>query len=299
MAVLNAEEAAQRLFEQAAKAACAFGQPEEEKQGQEQEDKFEGWEEHQSLLKFLESSYNVTTTYKRPGGGPFEAFRFDFFKQHAARFCSGLQTCFGYPVILHPTSLNTKVEERFHFACSGRLEGSLVPALHGTDGNNLDSIYQHGLMIPGQGNQLRVANGSAHGVGIYSASMDNPALSRNYMRGADPPVLVCGVLDSDVDQEVYHAGGALVIFDEHRIAPLFVARRGEAPPPPKPPLPAPRPPRQRRIREAQPTTLRRGPAKKPRKPRVHLIGVARFLTRRAARRRFGPLDLSSSFAAQR
>merc|ERR1712238_226701 len=176
--------------------------------------------------------------------------------------------------------------------------GTLVPALHGTHENNLASIYKNGLVIPGKGNGVKVTNGSAYGVGIYTASMSVANMSRGYARGSNPPVLVCGVLDSAHEDEVRHASGALVIFDERRVAPLFVARRrvGDVR------LPTGVLPRPRVIANPlPPTPLRRGPAKQLQRrgtTTVKLLGAAGFLTRRAARRRFGPSDLRSSIAAE-
>jgi len=298
MAVIMAENAAKDWCGQPAKAAEAVRAAARAKRGKNEKAErfFKGWKEHQALREVLASSCNVTTTYTQPGRGSFEEFRFNFFQQHALAFCTGLQSCLGYPLNLHATPLSTKVEERFHAACTGELRGTLVPALHGTHENNLGGIFQHGLVVPGRENGVKVTNGSAYGVGIYAASMSNPIMSRGYARGSDPPVLVCGVLDSSNGKDVKHAGGALVVFDERRVAPLFVARRGAG----NNSLLSPPLPRSRRIREMQlPTTFRRGPAKKPRKKQPRLSGVAGFLIRPAVRKRIGPLDLRSSFAAMR
>lgn len=39
---------------------------------------------------------------------------------------------------------------------------------HGTRAANIPSILSTGLRVPGQESGVRVANGSAHGVGIYT-----------------------------------------------------------------------------------------------------------------------------------
>lgn len=255
----------------------------------EEEPRFPGWQKHKVLLQTLASSYGVTTTYTSPGKGTFEQLRWQFFKDHAHSFCSQVFNALGCTATIHATPLHAAVGERFRSACAGEPLGTVVPAFHGTHKNNLDSIYANGLLIPGQGNGVRVANGSVHGLGIYTASMSSSSLPRGYARGEDPPVLICGVLDSSNNWEVYHAGGVMVVFEEWRVAPLFVARRGgraahhtQLPQRFQPPLPRPR-----RIADPNPPMpLRRGPLKTPRKSKVQLPGVAAFLARRAAARRW-------------
>jgi len=68
-------------------------------------------------------------------------------------------------------------------------------------------------MIPGQGNHLRVVNGSAHGLGIYAATIDYPQLALGFSSRRRCPccrgyraidekwkisMLVCAVLDDSV-----------------------------------------------------------------------------------------------------
>lgn len=135
-----------------------------------------------------------------------------------------------------PTPLSSDVQRRFLKACY-ELPGQVKPAFHGTHAENLESIYSLGLVIPGQGNSFRVANGSTHGRGIYAATMDNPMLSWGFAQGATRPMLVCAVLDdaealhesqrigrfqvTAESSSVRHVGDAMVIFDPQRVAPLF------------------------------------------------------------------------------
>jgi hypothetical protein len=56
----------------------------------------------------------------------------------------------------------------------------------------------HHFRVPyEENNGIRVANGSAHGVGIYTASMESPQLSLGFIRPSSRArqLLVCGVLD--------------------------------------------------------------------------------------------------------
>mmetsp|Transcript_77475 Transcript_77475/g.239182 ORF Transcript_77475/g.239182 Transcript_77475/m.239182 type:complete len:513 (-) Transcript_77475:8-1546(-) len=218
---------------------------------------------------------------------PFEQFRWQFLKEHGTTFCSHMVASSG-AVSLRAAPLNLEVGEAFMRACQGELHGQLRPAYHGTATRNLTSIYKIGLVIPGQGNDLKVANGSAYGLGIYTAEVSSPALSLGYARGECKRLLVCGVLDSPDPAVVRHAGSAMVVFDPRRVAPLWEATltqvAGTAPPRP-PPAPAP-------------AAVAGGAPKKQHKAAVHLAGVAAFLARRAARRRRGAFDIRNSFALQ-
>merc|ERR1719330_1526626 len=150
------------------------------------------------------------------------------------------------------------------------LEGNLCPAFHGTAEGNLPGIYEEGFVIPGQGNKVRVANGSAHGLGIYTAVASNPRLSLNYTRGSRK-LLVCGVLDSLNSNHVHHAGDAMVIFDTCRVAPLFEAFQKMHIVAPQAPAP---------LRSATDLALQnRRAAKTSQKPDVRLTGIAAFLAR--------------------
>jgi hypothetical protein len=62
---------------------------------------------------------------------------------------------------------STCFEEQF---VKEQKETSAVPdyGYHGTKVANIPSILSTGLKVPGQKSGVRVANGSAHGVGIYT-----------------------------------------------------------------------------------------------------------------------------------
>jgi len=225
---------------------------------------------------------------------PFDQFRWRFLEQHGPTFCGSLQGCFGGPFQLKATPLSTEVAERFQKVCEGELQGELVPAFHGTNENNLGSIYAQGLIIPGRGNSVRVANGCVYGLGIYTANASNPGLSRSYARGSYQPLLVCGVLDSKDEKEVRHTASANVIFDARRVAPLFEAVQKLS----LAPRPSPPPPRKvlQILSDAVPQSCRA--SKKQHKPIVRLTGTAAFLARRAARKRRGHFDFRNSISLQ-
>jgi hypothetical protein len=149
-----------------------------------------------------------------------------------------------------------------------------LPAYHGTKSRNIASICSRGLLIPGRGGSVRVENGSAHGVGIYTAKLGCAELSKSFCDSN--AMFICGVCDGSQAQEdlaqnllrsaplakwtsgvslhhrqhrqhrvatapttpqrmlgnfllhkdtgyVRHVGNAMVVFDEARVAPLFLA----------------------------------------------------------------------------
>lgn len=250
---------------------------------------------------------------------PFEELRQGFWRHHHQAILRGLDRCFEGPVRVTPTPLASEVQERFLRGCRDfgvdpsdprlRHSARLQPTFHGTDASLHESIFAMGLLIPGEGNSLAVRNGSAHGVGIYTATVHKAWLSKSFCSA--PRMLVCGVLDDAVpltrsrvlgrrnviaeSQAVRHVGDAVVVFDTKRVVPLFEAsgthfRTQEACDnsgwlPAKKPrgnevvlywqevrAAAAEPRREKRLRSA-PTSF------------VRLDGVNAFLARRAARRR--------------
>lgn len=177
---------------------------------------------------------------------PFELLQKRFLKDHGRRFCKELCRHMG-SMEVRPAPVSATVQSRFLDARAS-LGGTLRAAYHGTNVANLPSIYERGLLVPGQGNGVHVANGSVHGVGVYTAKLDNPGLSWGFCRAPSPvqkKMMVCGVLDNactsrhfaqyrigyqsvtSESEDVRHVGSAMVIFNDRRVAPLFeVSCRG-------------------------------------------------------------------------
>lgn len=152
----------------------------------------------------------------------FEQFRQCFLKQHITSIGSALNSLsLQGQIEMKPTPLSCEVKQRFFSACNGQVKNVVRPVWHGTDVNSLDSIYQQGLLIPGQNNGLRVKNGSAYGLGIYAARADCPQLSLGYCRGGSRKLLVCGMIDASETDSVWHGSNFVVIFNHHLVAPLF------------------------------------------------------------------------------
>lgn len=182
-------------------------------------------------------------------GGPFEKFRVKFLKRYGRSLSASLKMSLkGQTLSLAP--LAPEVQERFLAACGSHRMSKIVPAFHGTQPSKHESIFSRGLLVPGDGNEIRVANGSAHGNGVYVAKLNNPWLSVGFARSNQ--MMVCGVMDDAVDLRqperigslnvtkrsgnVHHVGDAMVVFKSSCVAPLFVAEwestlpRGSNPP---------------------------------------------------------------------
>jgi hypothetical protein len=82
----------------------------------------------------------------------------------------------------------------------GNPDSAIRLGYHGTAIENLPSILQQGLRVPGNGG-VRVVNGAAHGVGIYTASMGHADLSQGFVRGGNS-MLVCGIIDEPDEQSM-------------------------------------------------------------------------------------------------
>lgn len=144
-----------------------------------------------------------------------------------------------YPrgVVLAPAPVSPAVVQSFIQVYSDSSKNSLCPVFHGTNAVNYESIFRHGLLIPGEFNGVRVAHGSAHGLGIYTAKLHALALATAFANTSS--VLVCGVVDNAVplacthalgcrvvtaeSTSVKHVGDAMVVFDQRCVLPLFVA----------------------------------------------------------------------------
>jgi len=98
-------------------------------------------------------------------------------------------------VTLQKADVGVKVQERFMEAAQqlSNPDEQLIATYHGTNSDNFQSIQQKGLLVPGHGG-VSVANGSAHGVGVYTAKLGSSRLSKNFCQGGDK-MFVCAVAD--------------------------------------------------------------------------------------------------------
>jgi len=74
----------------------------------------------------------------------------------------------------------------------------LMPTYHGTASSNFPGILEKGLLVP-KHDGVTVANGSMHGVGVYTAEMGAAWLSKGFVRD-DDKMFVCAVADPKDDK---------------------------------------------------------------------------------------------------
>eukprot|EP00811_Abedinium_folium_P033165 NODE_614_length_2887_cov_37.946739.p1 GENE.NODE_614_length_2887_cov_37.946739~~NODE_614_length_2887_cov_37.946739.p1 ORF type:complete len:841 (+),score=31.06 NODE_614_length_2887_cov_37.946739:97-2619(+) len=134
----------------------------------------------------------------------FESLRKDFLREHKTELLRSLAQVAGntQDIKLWRTPMTLERQECFlrrWAAVLRRGAACLVPALHGTDVRNFDSIFVRGLLVPGVNNKLTVKNGSVHGLGVYTAKLRNPHLARGFcVKDADACtsecLLICAVI---------------------------------------------------------------------------------------------------------
>mmetsp|Transcript_29525 Transcript_29525/g.57941 ORF Transcript_29525/g.57941 Transcript_29525/m.57941 type:complete len:409 (+) Transcript_29525:174-1400(+) len=135
----------------------------------------------------------------------FEDIRQRFLRQHHKDIHEALSKVFVGKPVLNPAPMSNVAMERF-CRCKNKYrstgESFMVPALHGTNARNYASIFQEGLLIPGCDNNIKNANGSAYGLGVYTAKLNEPGLSASFCK--QPSMLVCCVIDETRADLVEH-----------------------------------------------------------------------------------------------
>lgn len=181
----------------------------------------------EKYLAGLSEEYSVRFAYDlkaEPSCG-FEKFRSEFFYKNASHFCRQLQPLYNPTSArwnLRPAPISQHVQKKFLETLAAKGREKLMLAFHGTNENALRSIYSSGLLVPGKESGVKVANGSAFGVGIYAGKGDNAAISWSYARGESRPLLVCAALDGTAE-EVYNHASFHVFKTDHSVVPLFEA----------------------------------------------------------------------------
>merc|ERR1719221_2001585 len=130
-----------------------------------------------------------------------------------ASYRKQIATALGSQVTLIPAPMHADVVDRFLNALENWPDEQLkiTVGVHGTRAD-FGSIFRRGLLIPGENNGVRVVNGSANGVGIYTANLNAAWLSVRFCAdAAHPEMLVCAILQTP---SVRHANDAQVVFDE-------------------------------------------------------------------------------------
>lgn len=102
-------------------------------------------------------------------------------------------------VTLTKADVGESVQKRFMGAVQSLSDpqAQLLPTYHGTKAENFGSIQERGLLVPTHGG-VTVVNGSANGVGVYTARLGSASLSKGF--APDGKMLVCAVADPKDDK---------------------------------------------------------------------------------------------------
>lgn len=111
-----------------------------------------------------------------------------------------------------------KPAERFMAQWRRHPGATPVILFHGTRPENIRSIIRHGLIVPGTLG-VKVLNGSAYGIGCYSAR--TPTISFSYC-GGGTRMFVCLGLVIAGDKQIRAVNDIVVFFDESLIMPLWL-----------------------------------------------------------------------------
>lgn len=136
---------------------------------------------------------------------------------HQERLLQSLAPVFG-DTIIQPAPISPSVQDRFMAAWATAKRKVVHPGFHGSLDKNYTSILSHGLLIPGDGNELKVVNGAVFGRGVYIAQSHAAWLSFGFC--SEPRMLVCAVIDMGCVK--YH-GSAMVVSNSNHVIPLFEA----------------------------------------------------------------------------
>ena len=113
-------------------------------------------------------------------------------KHARAKVQSHIDNEFGPDTKVQPLDPDMAVKEQF-FEARKIFQHTTTLTYHGTKSQNIDSISRVGLLMPGN-NGHKVANGSAHGVGIYTAQLGKATLSKTFCDSNK--MFVCAVCDT-------------------------------------------------------------------------------------------------------
>jgi len=108
----------------------------------------------------------------------FAWMRQSFLAIHQSSIEWGLGAVFGPDFDRRTVPLGSNVITQFMNSIQEMPLAEIRPAFHGTNIANYDSIYQRGLLVPGQGNELTILHGAVHGSGVYTANVDAAWLSK-------------------------------------------------------------------------------------------------------------------------
>jgi len=123
-------------------------------------------------------------------------------------------------------------DSRLQASDAERAEPMMV--FHGTSAFNIQGIIEDGLQVPGTFAGVKVANGSAYGVGIYTAASPQLGYARdfNYHEGEVSQMFCCAGISHGAQTK--QVSGFTIFFEASLVLPCFLVtfRREAAKPPP-------------------------------------------------------------------
>jgi hypothetical protein len=158
----------------------------------------------------MESSYFVPES-----SIDFDTFRCGFGVCFRERIVQNLQHFLGSTMEISVPKIGDEVRSSFFARVSENRSRPVHPMLHGTDPRNMQSILEHGFIIPNGS-----INGATYGPGVYFANINAPGLSLQFCHGS-MSLLVCAVLQ---DVSVSAFGDCQVVSDASFCVPLFIAK---------------------------------------------------------------------------
>eukprot|EP01006_Ploeotia_vitrea_P063107 TRINITY_DN84952_c0_g1_i1.p1 TRINITY_DN84952_c0_g1~~TRINITY_DN84952_c0_g1_i1.p1 ORF type:complete len:502 (-),score=42.17 TRINITY_DN84952_c0_g1_i1:38-1543(-) len=102
--------------------------------------------------------------------------------------------------------------------------GVPVMVFHGSSERNIPGIIQHGLVIPGSRPGVRVENGSAHGLGIYTSR--TPATPTGYCNGGNYMFCCAVLVGGKFCTTTVTPGEWIVMMNPEQVLPCFLIQWG-------------------------------------------------------------------------
>jgi hypothetical protein len=165
----------------------------------------------------------------------FHTFRRYFWDQNQSQITDSLRHMGCSITDLRLCPVSGSVQGKF-MRRLGELGVEPAVAYHGTNISNMQNICDKGFLVPNKGgiDGIRVTNGSAYGIGIYTSKTAD--YSTGYCR-ATSTMFVCAVIEAEDNQKTPNSwpdrqfpgrmnvtshGNIVVLFNEAQVIPLFL-----------------------------------------------------------------------------
>ena len=171
----------------------------------EENQKFKSLEELERKIKEKKISKKKKTNFGK--------FRSLFME----RYYNTIDTSFGYNNYeIEEINMSKEIQDRFLFTLYNS-DFDYLLGYHGTKKKNFSSIIDKGLLIPLRNKEIKIENGSAHGVGIYTSKENSSWLSLNF--NDNDTLIGCAIINDKY--KIRDVLDARVIFNENLIIPMM------------------------------------------------------------------------------